>query len=152
MTRTRPVHGSHVHGRVYGPCTRLLTACTDPIHGRTLPEHGHVHGRVPCTLSSLRPVYRGRPCRPTGYMTRAVDRPYTTMHGPCTWSVHDPNTAVYTARIWPCTMYTPVLRPVYTAVHRPCTWSVHDSNTAVYGCAPCTQACLRPVYTAVYGP
>jgi len=24
-----------VPGRLYGPCTRLFTACTDPVHGRT---------------------------------------------------------------------------------------------------------------------
>ena len=73
------------------------------------------------------------------------------MHGPCIWSVHDPNTVVYTAvhgRV-PCTR--PFLRHVYTAMHSPCTWSVHDQNTAVHGCAPCTRACLRPVYTAVHG-
>ena len=35
MAVSRPVHSGHVHGRVYSPCTRLFTACTDPVHGHT---------------------------------------------------------------------------------------------------------------------
>jgi len=93
------------------------------------------------------------------------------VHGPRTWSVRDPITAVYAARTRPCTVNTAVftarvhgiVRTVYTAVHEvygPCTPAckgrVHGASTAVYrvhlhGRVPCTRPCLRPVYTAAHG-
>jgi len=120
------------------------------------PVHGRVYG--PCT----------RP--PT-----AVYRLYTAVHGPRTWSVREPITAVYAARTRPCTrpctvntaVFTArvhgIVRTVYTAVHEvygPCTSAcngrVHGASTAVYRVhlhcrVPGTRPCLRPVYTAVHG-
>jgi len=126
MTRTRPVYGSHVHGRVYGPCTRLFTACTDPVHGRTLPEHGHVHGRVPCTRSSLLPVYTAlnvpctRPCtgrvpytavyRAHGRLYGLCTRPSTAVYGPCT----RPCTDRAYRREQPCTRSTAIVQGLFT--------------------------------------
>jgi len=64
------------HGRVQGtrPCTHTVV---------------YSHGRVPCTRPCLRPVYRA--------VHGHVQTVYTAVHGPCTWSIHDPNTAVFTA-------------------------------------------------------
>ena len=79
MIRTRPCTGYtyavrfSVHGLVYGPCTRPFTACTDRVHRRA------------------RAVYMVRPRPCTGY-TYTVGY---SVYGRA-WSVHDPNTAVYT--------------------------------------------------------
>jgi len=143
------VHGGHVHGRVYGPCTRLLTSVrAGPVHGHTYPNtamytavYGHertgytavygpctrpctgpVHGREqPCTRSTAVFTVRTRQC------TRAVNTPvyrYTTAY-----------TVVYPVHGRVC---GPCIRPstaMYRLCTRPCTghaWSVHDPNTAVY--------------------
>jgi len=119
-----PEHGRYVafmYTGVYGPCTRLFTACTDTVHDRTLPEHGHVHGRVPCTRSSLRPVYT------------ALNVPCTRL---CTGRV--PYTAVYRAH---GRIYGLCTRPL------PCTDLVHGHartvyipmNSRVHGQRPCTR-------------
>jgi len=146
-----------VHG-VYGPCTR---ACKGRVHGASTAVYRvHLHGRVPCTRLCLRPVYTAAHGR--------VQTVYTAVHGPRTWSVRDPITAVYAARTRSCTLYTAVftarvhgiVRTVYTAVngvYGPCTPAckgrVHSASAAMYrvhlhGRVPCTRACLRPAYTA----
>jgi len=93
---------------------------------RPLPEHGRFTAgtRRSCTRACLRCVYTV-----VARLNGRVRTVYTADHGPCTWFVYDPNTAVYT-----------VMYPVHGRVH---------------GRGPCTRACLRPVYTAVdsvYGP
>jgi len=172
--RTRPctvntaVFTARVHGivrtvytavhEVYGPCT---PACKGRVHGAsTAVFSAHLHGRVLCTRPCLRPVYTAAHGR--------VQTMYTAMHGPRTWSVPDPITAVYAAHTRPCTVNTAVfttrvhgiVRTVYTAVHGvygPCTPAckgrVHGASTAVYrvhlhGRVPCTRT-----FTArVHGP
>jgi len=132
---TEKVYGSHVHGRVYGPCTRLFTAFTDPLHGRTLPEHGHVHGRVPCTRSSLPPV------------CTAVNVPYTR---PCTGRV--PYTAVYRAHGRLYGLCTRPARPYTDLVHGHAR-TVHMAvNSRVHGQRPLYTVCTRGtrLRTAVY--
>jgi len=97
---------------------------------------------------------------------------YTAVHGPCTWSVRVPNTAVYAAGTWqntagyaartrPCTgrihgrvraayrvhgrLYGPCARPcMYHVLGR--AWSVHDPNTAVY------TVVYPVVHGSVYSP
>jgi len=74
-----------VPGRVYGPCTQLLTSVHDG--PGTLPyisEHRHLHGRVPCTRSSLRPVYTAVLLYTAVYGRERTG--YTAVHGhaPCT--------------------------------------------------------------------
>jgi len=101
-----------------------------------------------------------------------VQTVYSAVHGPCTWSVRVPNTAVYAAGTWqntagyaactrPCTyrihgraravyrVHGGLHRRLYGSCARPCTyhvhgraWSVHDPNTA------CTRSCT--LYTAVF--
>jgi len=118
---TWPIHGRvhslymAVDGRIHGPQTRPCTGYAT-VYMLAYP----VHGRV-CGPRTGPPMYRlhdqGR--------VQTVD---TTVHEPCTWSVHDPNTAVYGCA--PCRrMY---LQPVYAAE---------------YG--PRTRLCLEPVYMAV---
>jgi len=113
----------------HGPCTAVYTVCTRPWtaiymgrkHGRVVHGHVPVHGRVygPCTGPSMYRVHdQGR-----------VQTVYTTVQGPCTWSVHNPYTALHGCAS--CTRAC--LRPVYKAVYRP--W---------------TRLCLGPVYTVVY--
>jgi len=100
-----------------------------------------------------------------------VQTVYTAVHGPRTWSVRDPITAVYVARTRPCTVNMAVftarvhgiIRIVYKAVHRvygsctpACKGRVHGASTAMYrvhvhGRVLCTRPCLRPVYTATHG-
>ena len=105
MTRTRPctrpytaVYGvmAHEHGRVYGPCARLVhvrvrtvyTAVHNPNtvgYTVTRPCAGHEHGR-------LRPVYT--------VVHRCVRTVHTAVHGPCTCvygRVHGSERPVYTA-------------------------------------------------------
>ena len=68
-----------VHGRVHS----LYTAVDGRLHGPQIPIYGRVYG--PCTGPPMYRVHdQGR-----------VQTVYTTMHGPCTWSVHDAYTAVY---------------------------------------------------------
>jgi len=125
---------------------------TGRVPGRVLPRTACVHGRVrdtdgPCAwpvYGRLHSLYtaeggrtqsvHGRPCR--------VQTMYTTMHGPCTWSVRDRvNGRVYgrvDGRVYgPCARrctyreYGRVhgcsrrVRTVYTGVQGPCTWCVH---------------------------
>ena len=86
MARAWPCTG-HKHGLVYGACTSchvvndiVLVTVTWPRLGIGL---GLGFGLGPCTGSYMT---RARPClRPM----------YTAVHGPCTWSVHDPYTAVH---------------------------------------------------------
>jgi len=155
-----------VYTAVHGPCTWPVrvpntAVCTQPVRGKTgpgtrpLPDrvrtvymavHGRVHGRLHGRLYG--------PCaRPCTYHVQGR-----------AWSVHEPNTAVYTvvylytavftARVRgrvPCTCTC--LWPVYTAVHGrvqtaygPCTWSVYDTNAAAAPTRPCLQPvpCTRP--------
>ena len=118
--RLRPMNTTLFTARVHGPCTQPCSRSVhDGVHGPyTRPctgctaVHGHVQGTQPCmrlctlyTAMLVAHVHsRPRPC------TDCVHG----MHGPCTWSVHDPKTAVYTA----------VFTAVYTVVHGvygPCT-------------------------------
>ena len=142
------------HGRLYmvrpRPCTRSGTLYTALFTAR-------VHGR-------------SRPCADLSGRVQTV---YTAVHGPRTWSVRDPITAVYEARTRPCNVNTAVftarvhgiVRTVYPAVHSvdgsctpACKGRVHGASTAMYrvhlhGRVLCTRPCLRPVYmalTAVY--
>jgi len=112
------VHGrvyGRVDGRVYGPCARRCTyrvyggvhgrsrrvrtvygQCTPACNGRvhsasTAVYRVHLHGPVLCTRLCLRPVYTAAHGR--------VQTVYTAVHGPRTWSVRDPITAVYAARV-----------------------------------------------------
>ena len=127
-----------------------------------------------CTWPSLRPVYRGRPC--TGYMTRAVYRPYTTMHGPCTFRKHARehgtrlcrqalNTAVFTVRTRLCTraVNTPVYRvhsrtrpcsghgrTMYMAHAWSCTVCTRPWSCTLYMGGPCTPAVKTARCTAVH--
>jgi len=187
------VHTGHKHdGRVHGHGWTMYKArarpCTQSVHGRTwamhmvrpCPEHGRVrsryvakHGRVRGPYPTVYVPYTwpctGRvPCTRHG---RLHGRLYCPCARPCTyhvhgraWSVHDPNTAVYTV-LYPvhgrvygrvrsrvaCTCMC--LWPVYTAVHGrvqtaygSCTWSVHDPNAAAAPTRPCLQPvpCTRP--------
>jgi len=141
---------------VYGPRT---PACKGRVHGASTAVYRvHLHGRVPCTRPCLRPVYT------------AVQTVYTAVHGPPTWFVRDPITAVYAARTRTCTVNTPVftarvhgfVRTVYTAFHGvygsstpACKGRVHGASTAVYRVhlhsrVLCTRPCLRPVCTAAH--
>jgi len=148
---------------VYGPCTAVYTVCTRTrrvrigpctqackgrVHGASTAVYRvHLHGRVPCTRPCLRPVHTAAHGR--------VQTVYTAVHGPRTWSVRGPITAVYAARTRPCTVNTAVftarvhgiVRTVYTAVYSAygscspaCKGRVHVASTAVY----------RYTYTAVY--
>jgi len=149
-----------VHG-VYGPCT---PACNGRVHSASTSVYRvHLHGRVLYTRPCLRPVYTAAHGR--------VQTVYTAVHGPRTWSVRDPITAVYAARKRPCTVNTAVFTArvhlivgtVYTAVHGvygsctlACKGRVHGASTAMYrvhlhGRVLCTRPCLRPVYTAAHG-
>ena len=148
------VYRVHLHGRVL--CTRpCLRPCTQSVHGRGRPR------------AAVHSLYTAAHCR--------VQTVYTAVHGPRTWSVRDPITAVYRLCTRPCTVNTAVftarvhgrsrrVRIVYTGVQGPCKWS----STAMYrihlhGRVLCTRPCLRPctqsvhgrvqtVYTAVHGP
>ena len=87
-----------VHG-LYRPCT---LACNGRVHSASTAVYRvHLHSRVLCTRPCLRPVYTAAHIR--------VQTVYTAVHGPRTWSVRDPITAVYTARTRPCTVNTAVL-------------------------------------------
>jgi len=149
MVRARPCTQS-VHGRE--------RPCTDCEHGRTramqlvrpCPEHGRVrsryvakHGRVRGPYPTVYVPYTW-PC--TGRVLRLHGRLYGPCARPCTyhvhgraWSVHDPNTAVYT-----------VVYPVHGRVYGPCTWPcavyMHVFVACVYGRSrPCTD-CIRTMY------
>jgi len=179
-----------VNGRLYGHIHGMYTTVhTGHKHGRL---HSHKHGRVhghgwtmymararPCTVCT-------RPCTvcipPWAAVYRLctaalgrVQTVYTAVHGPCTWSVRVPNTAVYAAGTWQNTAgYAALPRPCTYRIHgraravyrvhgrlhgrlygpcaRPCTyhvhgraWSVHDPNTAVY-------TVVYLVHGRVYGP
>jgi len=124
------------HG-VYGPCT---PACNGRVHNASTAVYRvHLHGRILCTRPCLRAVYTAAHGR--------VQTVYTAVHGPRTWSVRDPITAVYAARTRPCTVNTAVftarvhdiVRTVYTAVHGvyasctpACKGRVHGASTAMY--------------------
>jgi len=121
-----------LHG-VYGPCT---PACNGRVlSASTAVYRGHLHGRVLCTRPCFRPVYTAAHGR--------VQTVYTAVHGPRTWSVRDPITAVYATRIRPCTVNTAVftahvhgiVRTVYTAFTA-CTDRVHRRARAVYMVRP----------------
>jgi len=163
---TARVHGivrtvyTAVH-EVYGPRT---PACKGRVHGASTAVYRvRLHGRLPRTRPCLRPVYTAA--------HGGVQTVYTAVHGPRTWSVRDPITAVCAARIRPCTVNTAVftlrvhgiVRTVYGAIHEvygpcipTCKDRVHGASTAVYrvhlhGRVPRTRPCLRPVYTAAHG-
>jgi len=142
-----------VHG-VYGPCT---PACNSRIHSASTAVYRvHLHGRVLCTRPCLRPVYTAADGR--------VQTVYTAVHGPRTWSVCDPITAVYAAHTRSCTVNTAVFTArvhgivctVYTAVHGvygsctpACKGHVHGASTAMYRYTYTVGYC---VYGLVYGP
>jgi len=113
-----------IHGRV--PSTRSsLQHVYTAVYGRERTGYTNVPGtrpctgHVPCTLACLRfqpmntvlftAVYGPctRPCMGRVHGREEPFTPYTAVfaahvygrprHGPCTWTVHDPNTAVYTA-------------------------------------------------------
>jgi len=91
-----------VHTTVHG----VYGPCTRPY--MTRPEHGRVYGPCP------------RPCTD----------PVHSVHGPCTWSVHGPNTAVSRpvhGRVWSCTR----------AVNWSCIWQ-WTTRKATYT-LPCTM-------------
>jgi len=93
-----------VHGPGHVPRT-WAALYTGRKHG-CVQVHDRVLRRVPCTRPCLRPMYTA--------VHGHVQTVYTAVHGPCTGSVHDPNSAVYTA----------VFTAVYAVVHgvyRPCT-------------------------------
>jgi len=97
------------HGRVRGPYPTLYVPYTWPCTGRVpCTRHGRLHGRLygPCA----------RPCT-------------YHVHGRA-WSVHDPNTAVYT-------VVYPVHGRVYGPCTRPCTVYMHV-HARVCG------LCIRP--------
>jgi len=124
VSRTRPYTSRYVakHGRVRGPYPTVYVPYVWPCTGR-----------VPCTRSA---VYRVRG-RLHGRLYGPCARPCKDhVHGRA-WSVHYPNTAVFTARVH------------YTARKRPCTADGHDS---VYG--PCTRLCtvyMHVFVACVYG-
>ena len=145
-TETTAVFTARVHGivcTVYTAILGMYGSCTPTCKGRvygasTAMYRVHLHGRVLCTRPCLRPVYTAAHGR--------VQTVYTAVHGPRTWSVPDPITAVYAARTRPCSVNTAVftvrvhgiVRTVYTAVF------------GVYG--PCTSACKRYVQCRAHGP
>jgi len=148
--RTR---SERVHGHIHGTYTAVHTGRK---HGRLHDrKHGRVHGHGrtmymararPCTQSV---PGRPRPCTDCA-RSPALGRlqtVYTAVHGPCTWSVRVPNTAVYAAGTWQNTAG-------YAARTRPCTYRIHGRAryTAVYGTRPSTRPSLRPMCTAVYVP
>jgi len=170
-TETTAVFTARVHGivcTVYTAILGMYGSCTPTCKGRvygasTAMYRVHLHGRVLCTRPCLRPVYTAAHGR--------VQTVYTAVHGPRTWSVPDPITAVYGPRTRPCSVNTAVftvrvhgiVRTVYTAVfgvYGSCTLAckgrVHGASTAMYrvhlhGRVLCTRPCLRPVYTAAHG-
>jgi len=118
--------GGRLDGRVYG--TRPVRPCIRYVHGwvraaypavfchvpaaytavfRTRTDHAH----GPCTaVNSLYTAEGGRHSLYTAAHGR-VQTVYTAVHGPSTWSVRDPITAVFTARVHG------IVRTVYTTVH-----------------------------------
>ena len=150
---------------------RLSQCCTAVKQSDSVETTWCVHGLIQgtptrsCTLYTavFTAVYKAAHGR--------VQTVYTAVHGPRTWSVRDPITAVYAARTRPCTVNTAVftahvhgiVRTVYMAVHEvygpgtpACKGRVHGASTAVYrvhlhGRVPCTRPCLPPVYTAAHG-
>jgi len=110
---TRPwtaVYMFHKHARVHGtrPCRQALNTAVFTVSTRLCTRVVNtavyrVHGGVPCTRPCFRLVYTA--------VHGHVQTVYMAVHGPCTWSVHDPNTAVYTA------VFQAVFTAVYTAVH-----------------------------------
>jgi len=145
---TRPptarVHGSvrtvymavytAAHG-VYGPCT---PACNGRVHSASTAVYRvHLHDRVLCTRPR---VLCTRPCLRSVFTAAhgRVQTVYTAVHGPRTWSVRDPITAVYRehGRLYgPCARHCMYrvhgcsgrVRIVYTGVQWPCTWCVHGN-------------------------
>jgi len=160
--------GYSVHGLVYGPCTRPLTAvyrlctrpCTGHVHGqsvtRSRPCMRPVHGRVPSTRPSLRPVCTALyvPCT----------RPFTA----CTNRVHRRARAVYMVRPRLCTGYTytvgysvhglvysPCIRPlttVYRLCTRPCTGHVHGPSVTDHGRVREPEKAVYREHGRLYGP
>ena len=118
------VHGGHVHGRVYGPCTRLLTSVhAGPGTRPYISEHRHVRGRVPCTRSTLQHVYTAvlyTAVLYTAVLYTAVNVPGTR---PCT-AMHPVHGRVY--------VYANEHGTVYGPYARPCTHRVHGRSLAVY--------------------
>jgi len=164
---TWPVHGrvhslytavggrvQTVHGRTR-PCTNCVQGCTRAMHMvRPCPEHGRVRSRYAAKHGRVRGLYPTvyvqytRPCR-----ARAVYGPcrlHGRLYGPCArpctyhvhgraWSVHEPNTPVYT-------VVYPVHGRVYGPCTRQCTVYMHVFAACVYGRPrPCTD-CVRAMY------
>jgi len=176
---TRSVHAvnGRVHGHIHGTYTAVHTGRKHGrLHGR---KHGRVHGHARTMyMARARPwaaVYTVRTIPCTRYVQyRAHGPSAASVHGPCTWSVRVPNTAVHAAGTWQSTAGYPArTRPCTYRIHgraravyrvhgrlhgrlygpcaRPCTyhvhgrvWSVHDPNTAVY-------TVMYPVHGRVYG-
>ena len=128
--RTRPctvntaVFTTRVHGIVR---TVYTAACKGRVHGASTAMYRvHLHGRVLCTRPCLRPVYTAAHDR--------VQTVYTAVHGPRTWSVRHPITAVYAACTRPCTMNTAVftarVHGIVGTVNRVHAVSINETNFA----------------------
>jgi len=146
-----------VYTAVHGPCRWSVR---DRVHGRvhsasTAVYRVHLHGRVLCTRPCLRPC--------TQSVHGRVQTVYTAVHGPRTWSVRDPITAVYGRVYGPCARRctyrarTPVRVRACTRPFTACTDRVHRRATAVYMVRP--RPCTGYTYTVgysvhglVYGP
>jgi len=112
-----------VHG-VYEPCTPV---CNGRVHSASTAVYRvHLHVRVLCTRPCLRPVYTAAHGR--------VQTVYTAVHGPRTWSVRDPITAVYAARTRSCTVNTAVftarVHGIVRTVNRVHAVSINETNFA----------------------
>jgi len=115
---------AHEHHTFYGPCTwTVYTAvftvrtrrCTRAVNTPVYRVHSRTRSCTGYTTvhTVVYPVH-GHACGPCIQPSTAMYRLCTRRARPCTWSVHDPKTAVYTA----------VFTAVYTVVHGvygPCT-------------------------------
>jgi len=161
-------------GHVHGPSVTVYTAVfTARVHGGVRTVYMAVYTAVHGVYGSCTPACNSRVHSASTAVYRVhIPRPcLRPVHGPRTWSVRDPITAVYAARARPCTVNTAVftarvhgiVRTVYTTVHGvygsctpACKGRVHGASTAMYrvqlhGWVLCTRPCLRPVYTAAHG-
>jgi len=145
---TRSVHpvNGRVHGHKHGTCNAVHTGRKHGLlHGR---KHGCVHGygRTMYTVCTWPLVAVYSLCTATLGRVQTV---YTAVHGPCTWSVRVPNTAVYAAGTWQNTAW-------YAARIRPCTYRIHGRARAVSVYTAVFTARVhgrvRTMYTTVHGP
>ena len=112
-------------------CTRSVHAMNGRVHGRV---HGHIHGTYTAVHTAVNTAVYTVCTRPWAAVYNCARPP---VHGPCTWSVRVPNTAVYAASTWQNTAG-------YAARTGPCTYRIHGRARAVnrvrvQGTRPCTR-------------